>query len=316
MIIRSHSNRFLAQRLTAKLFSTAEATAFRANYEEFITNRQNKAKNSKVYTHPLQSEARPINISVAHLFHLNSRAQGPEQVSSHYETFYISRRFALGSIFAIVFFNYFARVSDLNWVLRTTMSTIPFYFVLGIYMFEIPKYMFLPMLNKFYFETFKNELKMMEEAFPEEVQDLVNKNMKEALEQFEYKFLHKKFKAVKEQSIERFLINQELDLKKNIQDRAESLLNQAKGYEEYNQREILTSILKKVQVEVEKLHQKPPQKVVDASFESALTGIREGKMTYKGDEVLALVMTKIKEEVGKFTSLKPEEFIQKIVEIA
>ena len=278
-------------------------------YAEFLTSRKKKLETEKVFVHPLEDEDKPINMDCAHLLYLGREMIGPEQVSMHYESFWTSRKYILTALGALTFCNLFYKVQDLNWVLYSTLNGIPNYFVYFVFIYEIPKYQFLPFLNSFYEQAITNELRMMQSAFPEEIQDLVNKNMKEALDQFDYILLHKKFNSVKQQVVETFLQNQELELKQSVKERAHDLLNMAFDYEKQNQKNLLDSIVRNVQAELEIIQKQPTKEILDASFESALVGIKEGKMSYKNDEVLPHIVKKIRNEVGKFKNLKPEESV-------
>ena len=78
---------------------------------------------------------------------------------------------------------------------------------------------------------------------------------------------------------------------------------------------MLAKIIRRVEEEVELLQRSPSQEILDAAFEAALNGVREGKMSYKGDRVLPHVVGKIRSEVGKFKSLSAEELRKKTAEV-
>lgn len=311
MLARFHLNRILNKATNYRFATVATTNDFQSKYAEFVMNRNKRIESAKAYTHPLENEDRPINFGPTDLFRFAGDAMGPEQVSTHYESFFTSRRFVLTAIGSIFFFSHFAKVADLNWILLTTMTGLPLYFAFAIFFYEIPKYQFLPFLNSFYVLTFRNEIKMMQDAVPDDIQTLVSKNMKEALEQFDYLLLHKKFKGVKEQSIETFLLNQELDLKQSIKERAVDLLKMAEEFETNNQKQVLNKIIQRVEDEIDAVQKNPSQKILDAAFEAALLGVRDGKMSYQGDAVLPHVIEKIRNEVGKFKGYTPEEFYYK-----
>ncbi len=285
----------------------SQATSIEAKYADFVAGRKKKLEKMKVYEHPLEHPDRPINFSPGHQSFMFESLVGPEQVSTHYESFWTSRRYILTGIFSIATLNYLAKISDLNWVLRSIVAGLPVVFGIAVFVFEIPKYQFLPLLNSFYQMTFQNELKMMQDAVPEDIQELVNKNMKEALGQFDFLLLNKKFNAVKEESIKTFLKNQELEVKQSVKERAVDLLKMAEDYETNNQKQLLGKIVHTMDTEVQNLIKSPPKQIVDAAFEAALTGIKEGKMSYKGDAALDYVLKKIRGEIQKFKTLTPEQ---------
>ena len=137
--------------------------------------------------------------------------------------------------------------------------------------------------------------------------ELAKDNMKRAMEQMEYLQLHRDFQAIKTESVNRFVANEQLNLKKHIQNRASDLLNSAKTMEKRNRQEIINGILRKAVEEVEKLQKNIPAKVVEASFEAALDGIASGLMDYKKDIVLPMILDKVKAEVSKLQNLSEEE---------
>lgn len=295
----------LLRAVTRRGFS--QASALDVRYADFVAARKSKLEKAKVYQHPLENEDRPINFSPAHEMYMQDQLTGPEQVSTHYESFFVSRRFALTGLGMYAAMAYLSKFTDLNWGLKTIMAGLPLYFGLSIFLFEIPKYQFLPFLNRFYILTFNNELRMMQDAVPEEVQALVDKNMKEALGQFDFLLLNKKFGAIKEESIRAFLRNQELELKQGVKERAADLLKMAEDFETANQKALLGKIVDAVSREVEAVMKQPPKEMVAAAFESALNGIKEGKMTYKGDLALDYVLKKVRAESAKFKNLSPEQ---------
>lgn len=131
--------------------------------------------------------------------------------------------------------------------------------------------------------------------------------MKNAMEQMEYLDLHRDFQNIKTESVNRFVANEQLNLKKHIQTRAADLLNNAKSMETRNRQEIINNILRKAVQEVESLQKNIPAKVVEASFEAALDGISSGVMDYKKDVVLPMILERVKAEVAKLQNLSEEE---------
>ena len=309
MIAINNLKRLLTKQ-TRKQFSTMAANGeVNALFTEFISNRKKRLETEKAYVHPLQDADKPINFNVDHILQLGSEFLGPEQVSMHYESFWTSRKYVLSAIASMTTLGYLYKVSDLNWVLYSMINGIPLFFLYFVYFYELPKYQFLPFLNNFYIQTIENEVKMMQNAVPDEVPDLVSKNMVEALDQFDYLLLHKKFVSVKQQSIENFLTNQELELKQSVKERAHDLLAMTQDFEKQNQRQLLGSLVKNIQTEIDNIQKNPNKDILDAAFESALIGMKEGKMSYKNDLVLPSVVKKVHSEVAKIKNLKPEELI-------
>ena len=164
-----------------------------------------------------------------------------------------------------------------------------------------------PFLNTFYFNVIDQEIEDIEREAPQVHAEMAKDNMKRAMEQMEYLELHRDFQSIKAESINRFVANEQLNLKKHIQDRAAELLASAKSMEARNRQEIINRVMKKVVDEVESLQKNIPVKVLEASFEAALDGIATGIMDYKKDIVLPMILERVRVEVSKLQNLSEEE---------
>lgn len=164
-----------------------------------------------------------------------------------------------------------------------------------------------PLLNSFYMKVLDAELAELDREAPKIQAEKAQKNMQEALNQMEYLELHKDFQAIKAESVNRFVQNEQINLKKHIQSRATNLLTTAQAMEQRNRQDQVNMILEKALAEVDKLQKNIPASVIDASFQSALDGIKSGVMDYKNDVVLPLILEKIKVEVGKIRNLSAAE---------
>jgi len=154
---------------------------------------------------------------------------------------------------------------------------------------------------------FFNEIALLEERIPDEYDQVATQNIKTALGQLEYLQIHSSFKNVKKSLIENFIANQDADLKNHIKDRSLSLLRLAKQYEDNNQRGVLNQFITTVKTELDKIQASPSAEIVESSFQSALKGIKAGKMTYEGDKVLPFIQSKIQENIQSFKKLTPQE---------
>ena len=122
---------------------------------------------------------------------------------------------------------------------------------------------------------FYNEIKLLEENLPEEMDMMASANIKKALDQLEYYDIHSSFKHIKNAVIRQFLINQEINLKSHVSDRALNLLKLAKQYEVSNQKSILNQISKNVLDEIAAIHAKPSKEILDSAFKSALAEVSD-----------------------------------------
>jgi hypothetical protein len=154
---------------------------------------------------------------------------------------------------------------------------------------------------------FYNEMKLLEENYPETLDIMATENIQLALSQLEYYDVHSGFEKVKNAVVRSFLDNQEASLKHHINDRAINLLKMAKQYEMSNQKAILNQITKSVLDEIAVIQAKPNKEILDAAFKSALTGIKEGKMTYEGDLVLPTIKQNIEKTINHYKTMKPDE---------
>jgi len=148
---------------------------------------------------------------------------------------------------------------------------------------------------------------LVEENYPESLDIMASENIKLALSQLEYSDVHASFKHIKNAVVKSFLDNQEVNLKHHINDRAINLLKMAKQYEMSNQKAILNQITKNVLDEIAAIQAKPSKEILDAAFKSALTGIKEGRMTYEGDLVMPTIKQKIEKTISHYKNMKPEE---------
>ena len=151
------------------------------------------------------------------------------------------------------------------------------------------------------------ELDDLEREVPHVESERAKANIKRAMEQMEYLDLHRDFQNIKAESVNRFIANEQSNLKAHIHNRAAELLNTAKSMEAKNRQEILNNVLKRAVDEVEALQRNIPPQVIEASFESALDGIASGTMDYKKDIVLPLILERIRSEVAKLQNMSEAE---------
>jgi hypothetical protein len=111
--------------------------------------------------------------------------------------------------------------------------------------------------------------------------------------------VHEDFKKVKFESVSRFLVNQEQNLKTHVKQRAMNLLKSAEQMENKNQAEIIRKIMTIAVTKLDEIKGNVPKKVEEASFEAALDGISSGKMDYKKDIVINELISAIRSEVKK-----------------
>jgi hypothetical protein len=164
-----------------------------------------------------------------------------------------------------------------------------------------------PMQNKWYNAIAENEMEDLKREGPNMIKEFAQKQYDLAKEQLGYLGIHQEFQRIKYESVNRFLANEQINLKNHLVNRANNLLKNAKNFETQNKKQILTKIYQKVFEEIENIQKDPSKKVLKASFEAALLGIETGQMTYKKDIVIEEILIKIKSEIEKLKNLSVEE---------
>ena len=87
------------------------------------------------------------------------------------------------------------------------------------------------------------------------------------------------------------------------------MLNSIERYEQSNLKVLLNGISKGALEKVSNSLQDPQtSKVIkEAAFQSALTGIREGSMTYKNDPLMPILSNEINSRVNAYKALSKDE---------
>ena len=125
----------------------------------------------------------------------------------------------------------------------------------------------------------------------------------------EYVRINKEFDFVKKRAMVNFLTNSRAELEHHFHNRAQNMLTSIERYEQNNLRTLLNGIGKGA---VDKIHasMKDPNesiKIKEAAFQAALTGIRDGVMTYKNDPILPILRQEIDNRVNAYKSLSADE---------
>lgn len=168
-----------------------------------------------------------------------------------------------------------------------------------------------PLQNKWYNAIAENEVDDLKREGTGMLRDFTRDKYEEAKDQLGYLPIHQDFQAIKYESINRFVANEQINLKNHVVNRANNLLKSAKSLEALNKKQILSKIFKKVFAEIEKMQQNPPKSILKASFESALIGVETGKMQYEKDIVIETILKKIKTEISNLKNLTPDQYINK-----
>lgn len=128
-------------------------------------------------------------------------------------------------------------------------------------------------------------------------------------EQIEYVRLNAEYDFVKKRALVNFLTNQRTDLENHFHQRAANMLTSIERYEQSNLKNLLNGIGKGA---LEKLNtvlkdESSAKAIKEAAFQSALTGIRDGSMTYKNDPLMPILTNEINARVTAYKKLSSEE---------
>ncbi len=128
-------------------------------------------------------------------------------------------------------------------------------------------------------------------------------------EQIDYYLIHKEFIYIKKRSLSVYLENQKKNLENHFFDRTVQMLKGAEHMENSNVKraikeaieEALSVVMAKVQSESDK------KSLHENSFQSALQGLRTGRMAYENDELLPLLISEVQKRLNPLKNLSVEE---------
>lgn len=269
-----------------------------------------KLKSRKAYSHPYHNQHSEINLSPARASEIFFEFVGPEQVSPHYESFLASRKWAIGFWTTLVGLSFVAGTVDLHWVAKSTIIPFTFWMTSFYWTFEGRKSIVKPMYHRWYRALSHHDINQFHAYYKDTMRVKVRQQVEVAREQMDYYLLHQDFKKVKAESINRFLAHEQMNVQKNVSDRAQSLLQAAKQSEVGNQRGLVNKVINAALADLESKLESEAQAINDAMFESALTGIKNRSMTYENDPVLPIVLKIVRAEVQKFNDLSEEEQLE------
>jgi hypothetical protein len=143
----------------------------------------------------------------------------------------------------------------------------------------------------------------------DDMEETMNSYLKKSKEQIDYYNIHKEYIYVKKRILTSFLENEKKNLDNHFQKRVSSILTTVRSLENGNIKRTLAEItensLNKVLEKINDPSQN--QDIIDSSFESAIEGLKNGKMEYKGDKVVPLFTQELKNQSKHLENLTPEE---------
>jgi hypothetical protein len=240
-------------------------------------------------------------------------AIGPEQVSPHYESLSRSRR---GVIFMWLYITVIVSISKMGgwskneWLRGMIMHheyLIAYYMCYG----ETKHFSYLPgpKFSMFYQVYARYECKQMCLQWTDGVIEQQMRHLVRTKEQIEYVRLMKEYDFIKKRALVNFLTNSRTDVENHFHNRAHSMLTSIERYEQSNMKTLLNSISKSALAKVNSAlsDEASSRAIKDAAFQSALTGLRDGVMTYKGDPLMPILTEEINSKVSSFKKLSAQD---------
>lgn len=261
-----------------------------------------------LYKHPYCTTEHPLSVNPLHTTRIMMELMGPEPVSPHFQSIFEFGKwynfFFMGLIFAI------AMRSHHNHAFGFTLVNMQYGFELWIYCFY---YYFLkstgmvvPNPWKELWKTYNMDSLM--NSIYEVNENLAIKDRAPSIAQVDYLRIHLEYLGTKAKLLEIHMENSKLRLKKHTYERAVSILKATERFEKDN----LALMLKNgVDHAMEKLDKDMKGDVMKEirkqAFQSALIGIKKGKMTYENDPLLPRLVKYIDEFRIKAEKLTEEE---------
>lgn len=166
-----------------------------------------------------------------------------------------------------------------------------------------------PKLTWYYDAFFSHELKQTYVGWFDSIEENSRKFLAETKDQLDYYLIHKEYLYVKKRVLAQYLENERHALTKHFNERTVLMLNNAKNLENSNIKNEISRVAEEslnTVFETVKDNQKN-QDILKSAFESALEGLRQGKMEYKGDRVVPLFLSELEKRSSVLTKLSPEE---------
>jgi hypothetical protein len=124
----------------------------------------------------------------------------------------------------------------------------------------------------------------------------------------EYVRINREYDFVKKRALVNYLTTCRAELETHFHNRSQTMLTTIERYENVNLKNLLSGIGKGA---LEKVHAsladpQQGQAIKEQAFQAALTGIRDGIMTYKNDPILPILQEEILKRTTSFTGLTNE----------
>jgi len=265
------------------------------------------------YVHPYHTESNPLVYSHYNYLRHLMEAVGPEQVSPHYESLSRSRR---GLIFLFLYVGSITSLSRMGgWSHNEWMRGMIFHheFLIAWYIGVVESrhftYMLGPKFTIFYNVYSKYEIRQMAAQWADTAEEVQMSHLVHTKAQMEYVRINKEYEFVKKRALVNYLENSREALESHMHGRAVNMLNSVTQFEQVNLKKFLSGIGEASFAKVTEAMADPAQKstIMDAAFQSALHGIRDGVMTYKNDPLMPILHEEITKRTSAYSNLSSEE---------
>lgn len=297
----------LASRPKAPIQPKDKATYGKAYYADKL-----KMANTG-YVHPYHTEANPLIFSYYGFMKTLYEAVGPEQVSPHYESLSRSRR---GIIMMFAYISTICSISRLGgWSHNEWIRGMIFHheFLIAFYLgyIEVRHFTWLPgpKFTVFYNTYSRYELQQLATQWADVVEQKQAVHLRETKQQIEYVRINKEYDFIKKRALINYLTKSRVDLEDHFHGRAKMMLNSVERYEQANLTKLIDGIGKGALEKVNAALADPEQaKIIkEASFRSALIGLRDGTMNYTNDPILPILADEINVRTSAYSSLTAAE---------
>ena len=161
-----------------------------------------------------------------------------------------------------------------------------------------------------YYDAFtKHEFRQTFLSYFDDLEESASIFLKNSKEQIDYFLIHQEYHYVKKRVLTSFIENERSTLNTHYEKRALNMQTTISNLENSNIKNRIASITQNSLDKVlNSLNDKSLRDdILEASFESALKGLKEGKMEYSGDKLLPMFLEELNKETSKLASLSPEE---------
>ena len=166
-----------------------------------------------------------------------------------------------------------------------------------------------PRLTWFYEAYIQHEMKQFWVGWQDTVEEYSRPFLSISREQIDYYLIHKEFIYIKKRSLSNFLDNEKKNLEKHFYDRTVSMLKSVEQLENSNVKNTIKEhVEESIKVVLAKVNSAEGKKSLHvSSFNSALQGLRTGKMAYEGDALLPMFVSEIKSRIEPLKKLTAKE---------